>query len=676
MKLRLLPLMWMGCAPEVASELTSTCVPELPDPTRSRIKQVVCNDELFGDHADRGDWLLQSANLTAYIRTERSALSKPGRAGGTLIDIVSGVTSVDIEEAVPLVPLSDGTLDWFVDLDFTPIEDGRGAGLRVDGVLADGTEASVTWWLDHAGERLEVEGADAFDVVPLANSVVRGNILSYNGYLVGPGTVTDDRGGWFRWEDTTFLQPATDAWLSTILPERFIQPVLGWCLDGEVVFLRDAEGSVVQRLDITATDGDFDFLADKDATEIVCAASARESSGWQPLPDWEPGTPATEELQLEVGDFGTLSVKVTDPAGAPVPATVWWNDSRYFLGLGEGTLGVGAGPGAGLVGAGPAWTASSLPTVEVGGETATTAVLRRVLPDDVVLADFFIESWPHSGSRSSASSRVSRQIAAGAEWAITVGDDVVAPTDVSTLERDEVWTFTGARAPGAFGTITSWPWSFNRRANLWGAPDTTGLDPHEALAVMGGGRGLRTIVDLTWVEQAGPPFSWPVTPDAVYLSGLDDLPAYVDLLDAWVGLAAVGPRTWIDGVDRRTMPFVEADRALSYRRTMATTGPLVQLSLVAPAPDAPPRGGRSVQVRVTAPDWMPVDHAALIGPEGEVLAEWNLGSPLNAERLDVEVDLPPDTTWVLATAWSDRTAPPLQDSPPWTITSGLFVERP
>jgi hypothetical protein len=110
---------------------------------------------------------------------------------------------------------------------------------------------------------------------------------------------------------------------------------------------------------------------------------------------------------------------------------------------------------------------------------------------------------------------------------------------------------------------------------------------------------------------------------------------------------------------------------------MATTGPFIRLRV----------GGISIggtlleeitrvaSLEVHAPMWMPVDHVALLGPQGTV-AEWTLGSALDVRRLQTEVELPRDLPWVVAVAWSEETVPVLQETPPWTVTSAIFLQRP
>ncbi|HCH63066.1 MAG: hypothetical protein CL927_11260 [Deltaproteobacteria bacterium] len=664
-----------ACAPAIDFEAAqSECVPTLPDPTRSRAKQVICSDELGDGDAERGDWLLQSDLLTVYIRAERTSLTRAGRAGGTLVDL----SAADVAEIVPLLPTTDSALDWFIDVDIAPIEDDFGAGIRVSGTHTDGSEAEITWWLDHGGDRLDVWGADTFSIAPLANTTIRGDLLQYGDRLVGSGVLLEDTGGRITWTGTSWLKPASATDLPEILPERYVQRIEGSCQDGDVVYLRDETSRIIQRVDLEGEEGIFGFFGDRRALEIACYASGRTSSGWRTLPEWDEVDETPEQIQMSVGDYGQLSVSVTDHQGAPLPTTVWWNARSYSLVQGSGTLYVGAGSGEGLATAGPAYSVADLPQQDVGEDSRTGAVLRRVIPDDALLADFFVESWPHPTTRTSANTQLKRRGALGVEWAITVGDHVVAAADVSQTSRNDLWGTTGARAPTEWGTITSWPWSANARAAQWGAPDTRDLGPHEALALMGAGRSLTTVVDTDWVEAAGPPHTWPVQPDALHLKTLDDLPIYFDLLDQWTSLALVGPRTWLDGVDRRTMAPVDAERALHERRTMATTGPFVRLNVSGePLDDIRlDRSPRQVHIEVHAPLWMPVDEVAIVGPGGEIIAEWSLGAAIDTQRLDAQVELPDDLPWVVATAWSDRTVPDLQEAPPWTVTSAIVLRRP
>ena len=672
-----LALLWglSACTSTMEFEATpADCVPSLPDPARSRAKQVVCNDELGDGDAERGDWLLQSERLTVFIRTERSSLTRARRAGGTLIDL----SSADVAEVVPLLPRSDGTLDWFTDVHISALEDETGAGILVEGQHEDGTAGQLTWWLDHGSARLDVFGADTFSIAPLANTTVRGDILQYGDRLVGSGILADDTGGRITWTGTNWFQPAAAADLPELLPERYVQRIEGTCKKGDVVYLRDQDSRILQRAELDGEDGDFSFLGDRRAIELGCYATGRASSGWLPLPDWEEGDETPESIHTSVGDYGEVSVMVMDHDGMPLPATVWWDDRSYALVQGEGTLYVGAGPGEGLAAAGPAYSVAELPQIDVDDQSSTFAVLQRVVPDDALLADFFVEAWPHPTTRVSANTQLKRRGALGVEWAVTVGDHVVSASDVSQTSRNDLWGTTGSRAPTEWGTITSWPWSANARAAQWGAPDTNDRGPHEALALMGGGRSLTTVVDVDWVAAAGAPHTWPVTPDALHLERLEDLPVYFDLLDQWTNLALVGPRTWLDGVNRKTMSPNDAQRALLDRRTMATTGPFVrlQIGLAPPGDPAIEPATRIAEVEVHAPLWMPVDHVALLGPGGEPVAEWSLGTAVDTQRLQTSVALDPELAWVIAVAWSDETVRLLQEEPPWTVTSARILTRP
>lgn len=668
----------VACGPpeRVALIGPDDCVPTLDDALRSRAKPIVCDDEILLGEAIRGDWLIQSAALTAHIRQAGRSVSQAAWAGGTLIDFSTAQGSADVSEIIPLIEQDDGELVWFVDATVAADEDHTGAGIRVNGTLPDGSAAEFSWWLPHGSDQLQLRGATHIEVVPLSGSILRGDTLLPSDMLVTDGIVSENYGGWVRWEGVHWLSAAgADSPPVGLLPERYVQPVAGDCKHGESVYVRDAEGRLLQK-DSVSGSGVFAFLADRRATEVICTARGRTSSGWQPLPeDWEAGDDMPEEVFLEVGDFGELTVHADDLDGHRPPITVWWNGGRWTLSGGAGTLSVGAGEGTGLVSAGPAWSAADIDLIDVDEHSQAAVVLHRAIPEDALLADFDIESWPDRHVRSSGTSMAARAVTSGVQWAITVADDAIAPTGNSLLNEDDLWTSTGARADTEHGRILSWPWGASFKANQWGAPDTRSLDPHEALAVMGGGRGLTTLVDVDWVASAGHPSTWPVVPDGLMITSLDELPTYFQLLDQGTGLALVGPLTWLDGVDRRAHAEIDAERALAERRTLATTGPWLRLRI----DDAPPGGqawlhtGSTARITVDAPVWMPLDHVALVGPGGEELARYALSEPLDPRRLDIEVPLPLDLPWVMAIAWSDRTAPPLQDSPPWVATSAIAL---
>ena len=651
------------------------CVPVASDPTLTRAKPIVCDDEVTMGDARVGDWLLQSSKATVHIRQAGRSVSQAAWAGGTLIDFSTHIADSDVTEIIPLFELDDGELVWFVDATAQAIEDHTGAGIRVEGTLPDGSAAEFSWWLPHRGDRVQLRGASDMEVITLPSSRLRGDTLESEDTLVTDGVITENYGGWVRWEGVHWLGATPyNTPPESLLPRRYARAIVGECPDGSQVYVRDADGRLLQRFSINSDQ--FDFMADRRATEIICTATGRASSGWQPLPeDWEEDDDRPEEVFLEVGDFGELTVQADTPEGHRPPITVWWNGGSWSLSGGAGKLPVGAGEGTGLVGAGPAWSAADLDRIDVEEASQAAVVLHRALPEDALLANFALEAWPDRDTRSSGSSLASRQVTYGVQWVITVADEAVAPTGNSLLNEDDLWTSTGARTDTDHGRIVSWPWTPSFKANQWGVPDTRGLGPHEALALMGAGRGMTTIVDTDWVAAAGHPSTWPALPDALQITGLEELPTYFDLLDQHTGLALVGPLTWLDGVDRRSDAEVDARRALVERRTLATNGPWLRLRV----DDAPPGGqawlrlGSTARITVDAPMWMPLDHVALLGPQGVELARYDLGIPLDPRRLDVEVPLPRDLSWVMAIAWSERTSPPLQESPPWVATSAISL---
>lgn len=666
----------LGCTePGFVTGDPTGCVPNHPDPSVTRVKEIVCSDEIADGDAERGDWLLQNGRLTVHIRSPGKALSRVRRAGATVLDIFTNDSlRVDIAEIVPLIELNDGSTDWFTAATVSPVTTDAGAGLEVTGTLPDGRTHTVTWWLPHRGAALELRGARSAEVVPLAGSFLRGDALVAGDLLHTDGLIDADDGGWFRIRGLTRFAPALSASPQQALPERYATPLAGVAPDAQQVFTRDAEGRVLQRHELSG--GVFQFLADNRSTEIIATASGRASSGWQPLAAFVEDTADTGallDIELELGDYGQIALQATDPVGIRLPVTAYWGTSRYTLTSGEGTLRTGTTERSGIITAGPAYTTAELPTTTPDEDTALAVILERVLPEDVVLADLQVNAWPDRNSRTSGSSEVGRRVARGVGWSVTSADHGVAPTGVSSVQIGDHWSSTGARVETAVGRVVSWPWSASTGAELWGAPDTTDADAHDVLALMGGGRGRFTLVDPTWLDHAGPPATWPSTPDGLLVSRLDDLPAYTALLQTGTGLSLVGPLTWLDGLDRSRSAQVDAERALLERRTIATTGPLLRLSV-----DGFPTGstlpgrplGRVAHLEVWAPTWMPVDRVELVG-EGGVVESWTLGAPTDALRLEVDVVLPASGGWLLATAEGDSTVELLQDEPPWAITSAV-----
>ena len=111
-------------------------------------------------------------------------------------------------------------------------------------------------------------------------------------------------------------------------------------------------------------------------------------------------------------------------------------------------------------------------------------------------------------------------------------------------------------------------------------------------------------------------------------------------------------------------------------RTVATNGPYVHLEVdgLGPGEQVRPAPRHTARVRVTAPAWMDVDEAGLLGPGGEELAHW-VATGEDGLRIRGEVLLPPGTAWVVAWAAGD-TATDGVDGPPWAVTNPVWLGRP
>jgi hypothetical protein len=272
--------------------------------------------------------------------------------------------------------------------------------------------------------------------------------------------------------------------------------------------------------------------------------------------------------------------------------------------------------------------------------------------------------------------------AEGLGFAVLVADDEVGVADVDDHTAAWLLAAGGSRAAGPDGAPVAWPWTPDDEQPGHGAARWSQVDAIDLLSAMSLQGNRVVVADRTWVEAAGDPAGWLPPPDALRLGGLDDLDTYLDLLDRWQDIAAVGPLTWIEtrasgegGWRPPGASRVDVERALLSGSTVATNGP----RLVLEVDGAPPgslilkRGPVRARVRVEAPRWIPLTGAALYGSGGRLIALWTVsdGTP----RLDATAVLLPGD-WVVAACWGDEANPPLQPEPAWAITSPVWTGRP
>ncbi len=634
-----------------------------------RVRRIPCSDEAIpnGD-ATRGHWILENAFLRVGIRDQGAALTRLGRAGGTIVDLVRTGSDDFVLEATPLLGPEQ---DWFEDATVTPFEEDGLAGIEVAGTMPGGRSDSMRYLLRADAGRLELEDVDGLELAADNGAGMAGETMvspdDSNLLFATDGPLDEDRGGWARWTDVEALALCSPSELHGLLPARW-GISYGGVATGDYVEAWSS-GALVHRVRVgSSVDSPFRMWVPPTVDRLRAT-----KAGHAPGDFVAPG----DNVRLEVGREGIVDLDIQTWDGERVPAAVWWNGARWYLSTGFGIIYPGPGLASGIVSAGPQYELATLPETEVYGQIALSAVLEPAIADPPLLAALGVESWPDATNRSSAASVVASAAAAGVQYVVTVADDEVPRDDVSSHNARRSAASPASRAnTDDMGRPYAFPWTANSREPAHGAAPWAQLDPNELLTVMAPlGRRL-TVVDPDWLDAAGDPDLWLTVPDAVQIRSLDELPAYTALLDRWRQPALVGPLTWLDGTDPAAFSEVDAQAAIFEARTVATTGPLLTLRVE----DALPGGNiadlplRRTLLRVEAPRWIPLTHAALIGPEGE-LVRWELPDD-EALRLEAELSLDPALDWVLAVAWGSETNPPVVESPAWAATSAIFLGRP
>jgi hypothetical protein len=231
-------------------------------------------------------------------------------------------------------------------------------------------------------------------------------------------------------------------------------------------------------------------------------------------------------------------------------------------------------------------------------------------------------------------------------------------------------------------SITAWPMVEKTKYGGHGMPDIRFLSPEDALTVMHGGPGKNrfTAVDLAWLE-AAPPF-WDITairPDFVRLedpgpTGPDPgiWSPWFNWLDAGAALIPLGPKTWVPVIDPDHMSHIDVEVPLLRGNVIATTGPLLTLSINGVPPgevmepttiqnrpiDAP-----HAHIRIVNRE--NIHHVALIGNGGALLQEWSVGGA----DWEVSTMIYADTSWVVAAMWSES-------SSQWAVTGPIWIRPP
>lgn len=661
----------LGCRPtiEPLETLDYVCDARQLELGEVRVRRIPCGDEAIenGD-ATRGHWMLENAFLRVGIRDQGVSLTRLGRAGGTIVDFSRSGSDDFVLEATPLIGPEQ---DWFVDAEVLPFEEEGLAGIEVRGTLASGREDAMRYILRADAGTVELEGVDGIELSTerFAGRIGETMVSPNDAFqlFATDGRLDEDRGGWVRWTDVENIALAAPNELHGLLPRR-------WAIQYSGVATGDyveawSSGELVHRVP-TGGGVDQPFAIWVPPTVDRLRATA---FGTAPGEFVSPG----DNVRLDVGRRGVLDLELQDTEGENLPASVWWNGVRWYFSSGYGSISGVPGLGSGVVSAGPQYELATIPELDVYDEVFAAAVLEKAIEDPPLLAALGVSSWPGSTSRTDTSTLVASAAAAGVQVVVAVADDEVARASVSSANERRSVALAGSRADTtAAGRPYAFPWGANSREAAHGAAPWPELDAVDLLAAMTPLGQRCTVVDPDWLAAAGDPDTWELQPDAVQIRSLDELPAYTALLDRWRQPALLGPLTWLDGTDPDSFSEDDAVAAIFEARTVATTGPLITLRVenALPGGNVADEPLRRTLLRVEAPRWIPLTHAALIGPDGE-LARWELPDD-TAQRLEVELSLDPELDWVLATAWGEELNPPVVETPAWAATSAIFLGRP
>ncbi len=664
-----------GCRATADRSSLPDCADANLDVGQVRVCRLGSSDVPSGSGAKLSDWRLQNALLDVIVRDVHVPLTRLEGAGGTVLAASPTGYGDPVLELIPDLPGG-----WFDSVDIDPYLDGDEAILELTGTQADGTDAVLRYRLAADSPTLRLDGAEGFVLVPQSGDVRVGATLEHGSVVVAAEGDIDDAGGALHWLSAgrVTVAPRVDAYRER-WPDAL--EVEGQAPGAEWVEAR-VDGDRIARLSVD-DEGWFAGPLPSDADVLVARAS-----GYADGPEVAPSAAPT----LELGGAGSLRIRVADDRGADIWATVERDGLRWPIPPGGRALPVGAGVADTLVWAGPGYELQQIEALEVGEDTELSLSLYRVGGQDPhVLAQIGLLGWPDATTRGLGNDLLAGAASRGVGFAVVVAEDEVAQSFWVDHDTDAAIRYrTGsAAATDAVGEPLAWPWTPDSEQPGHGAVPWPGLDAWQLLDVMDRVGTRQVVVDLPWIDAAG------VSPDgrldvmALRLTDVADLDDWLALVDRGETMAAVGPWTWVEGVDPAAFSEVDVERALWEGRTVATTGPRIRLrvqgqgpgSTVTPSLNPAPEtsaeplagaGALAVHLDVETPSWAPVDVAALYGPGGQELARFDARA---GDRVVVDEDLLlTDVDWIVAAAWGSEDAAPT-GAVPWAITTPVRVRR-
>ena len=509
------------------------------EPGEVRVKAFACSDELPpGSVGRKGDYVLQNSLVTAVVRKPSESLTLVGEPGGGLVDFADWDGQDWLWEAAPML--------WG-ELDTVELGD--------DWIRLSGERDEITWRLPADSRTIELDGAHTLWLhgdrrsVPVEQGFVRSQTL-----VLADKSAGDFGGG------QAVLQPysLTVGSLEDVHDALYDTPVSGTCVGDrvEVWSLGILTGHLPTTFDSHVAEG----------STLVC-------TGQGAIPH---EVPAGIDLELDA-QISSVELRVSD-GEHEIPAVVTIDGVETAIDARRSSVPAPRGEVLVTVDAGPRFSVWS----EVVEAPAELEVVLEPLfsRDGHVQADLFQVTFPSLDSRLEQNDAI--ELAAAREVAFVVQ----TPTQEVGRPYQDDWTerttraLAGSHSSDDAGAVWSWPWSANDKKAGHGAVDPSELSAMDLLAVHKdyADPDRVTVVDVAWVQAAGPIGGWTDTPTALRLESLDDVPTVLDLLDAGVPIAVTGPVTWLQADDTLGPPSQSAaERSLVQATSCASTGPLLTL---------------------------------------------------------------------------------------------------
>ncbi len=660
---------------------TASCDARDLEEGRVRARRMPCDDEsIDGGEGRRADYVLENALVRFVVRNPGAPLTLLGVGGGTVIDAAVPGGEDSLAELVPLVHGG-----WLCETTLA-LDQGIGeAAIHVTGLPCplsfmgqDGSapsgsqQVTVSYRLAADDRALHIEGHEGFWLMPLAGAERAGPTLRVDDVMIAVDGAAEDLGGGVLFSTGASLAVGDSSDVHAAL----------WPGGDEVSGTTDGEG-----VQVLAGGAPAGWLPVDEEGSFAGIVPSHSDAVRALAPGHAPGpaSPAGLGLSLPLGDAGWLSLRVVDRQGLEVPASLAAIDehgrrSLHAIEPSGSLVPLGGGAWEVVVDAGPLRTRErvQLPRlldavsldVEVGGSA---------VPAGWVLADLDVQAWPSRLDRRPPSEALALAAARGVGFAVVSAVDEVAEVGLEQPWDGRVRAEAGSAAHSLDqGAVLAWPVNANTRKPAHGAVDWQGLDARDILRVAAGsdGQNRLLVVDADWVAAAGPVQGWDPRPDLLGLEAFDELDTVRSSVDGWVDLGLTGPLTWVWLGHDESFASVDVERALLEGRTVASTGPLIELTVDGQGPGSLVTGrqARSVRLVVHAPRDQPLDGAALV-VDGDWRESWDLSDLVEEPRLEVERRVM-SARYVLAVVWGPHRAGDPAGEGAWAITSPVWTGGP